>query len=192
MLLENDSVFAKLQVNLCPGLLSRLVTINWASQAEHVILEALATAEEATTTHARRLVAHGESVYNNILFLESVAVDISSLLAIKVAVAKQEKEEINARISNIFGMHRSALRILEGWLADLHCISNLWREARDLLSLGIHVFNGIRSDLTALSEHQMSPKTAHLHVPADQQVRYFKGWVRKLETRRVLIPARVH
>ena len=192
MLLENDSVFAKLQVNLCPGLLSRLVTINWASQAEHVILEALATAEEATTTHARCLVAHGESVYNNILFLESVAVDISSLLAIKVAVAKQEKEEINARISNIFGMHRGALRILEGWLADLHCISNLWREARDLLSLGIHVFNGIRSNLTALSEHQTSPKTARLHVPADQQVRYFKGWARKLETRRVLIPAWVH
>ena len=96
---------------------------------------------------------HGESVYNNILFLESVTVDISSLLATKVAVAKWEKEKINAWISNIFGMYCSALHILEGQLADLHCISNLWREARDLLSLGIHVFNGIQSDLTALSEH---------------------------------------
>ncbi len=182
MLLENDSVFAKLQVNLRPGLLLRLLMINWASQAEHVILEALATAEEATMTHAHCLVTHGESVYNNILFLESIAVDISSLLATEVAVAKQEKEEINAWISNIFGMHRGALCILEGWLADLHCISNLWREARDLLSLGIHIFNSIQSDLTALSKHQTSPKTAHLHIPANQQVRYFKGWVRKLET----------
>jgi hypothetical protein len=192
MLLENDFVFAKLQVDLRPGLLSRLVTFNWARQPEHAILEALATAEDATTTHARRLVAHGESVYNNIIFLESAAVDISSLLATEVAVAKREKEEINARVSNIFGMHRGVLRILDGRLADLHCISNLWREARDLLSLGIHVFNGIRSDLTALSEHQTSPKTARLHVPANQQVRYFKGWARRLETRRVLMPARVH
>ncbi len=153
MLLKNDSVFAKLQINLHPGLLSRLLTINWASQAEHAILEALATAEEAMMTHARHLVVHGESVYNNILFLESIAVDISSLLATEVAVAKWEKKEINARISNIFGMHHGALCILEGQLANLHCISNLWREARDLLSLGIHVFNGIWSDLTALSEH---------------------------------------
>ncbi len=192
MLLENDSVFAKLQVNLHSGLLLRLLTINWASQAEHAILEALVTAEEAMMTHAHHLVTHGESVYNNILFLESITVDISSLLATEVAVAKWEKEEINAQISNIFGMHRGALRILEGQLADLHCISSLWREARDLLSLGIYVFNGIRSDLTALSEHQMSPKTACLHVPADQQVRYFKGWARKLETQQVLIPAQVH
>ena len=168
MLLENDSVFTKLQVNLHPGLLSRLLMINWASQAKHAILEALATAKEATMTHAHRLVTHGKSVYNNILFLESVAMDISSLLATEVAVAKWEKEEINARISNIFGMHRGALRILEGQLADLHCISNLWREARDLLSLGIHIFNSIQSNLTALSEHQMSPKTARLHVSANQ------------------------
>ena len=192
MLLENDSVFAKLQVNLRPGLLSRLVTLDWAHQAEHATLEALATAEDATTTHARRLVAHGESVYNNILFLESLAVDISGLLATEVAIVKREKEEINARVSNIFGMHRGALRILDGRLADLHCITNLWTEARDLLSLGIHVFNGIRSDLTALSEHQTSPKIARLHVPADQQVRYFKGWARRLETRRVFMPARIH
>ena len=170
MLLENDSVFTKLQVDLCPGLLSRLVTFNWACQSKHAILEALATAEDATTTHARHLVVHGESVYNNILFLESAAVDISSLLATEVAVAKREREEIDARISNIFGMHRGALRILDGRLADLHCISNLWKEARDLLSLGIHVFNGIQSNLTALSEHKTSPKTARLHVPADQQV----------------------
>lgn len=192
MLLENDSVFAKLQVNLRPGLLSRLVTLNWAHQAEHATLEALATAEDATTTHARRLVAHGESVYNNILFLESLAVDISGLLATEVAIVKREKEEISARVSNIFGMHRGALRILDGRLVDLRCITNLWTEARDLLSLGIHVFNGIRSDLTALSEHQTSPKIARLHVPADQQVRYFKGWARRLETRRVFMPARIH
>jgi len=192
MLLENDSVFAKLQVNLRPGLWSRLVTFNWAHQAEHATLEALATAEDATTTHARRLVAHGESVYNNILFLEFLAVDISGLLATEVAVAKREKEEINAWVSNIFGMHRGALRILDGRLADLHCITNLWTEARDLLSLGIHVFNGIQSDLTALSEHQTSPKIARLHVPADQQVRYFKGWARRLETCQVFMPARIH
>ena len=192
MLLENDSVFAKLQVNLRPGLLSRLVTFNWAHQAEHATLEALATAEDATTTHARRLVARGESVYNSLLFLESLAVDISGLLATEVAFVKREKEEMNARVSNIFGMHRGALRILDGRLADLHCITNLWTEARELLSLGIHVFNGIRSDLTALSEHQTSPKTARLHVPADQQVRYFKGWARRLETRRVFMPARIH
>src|SRR6267154_3500090 len=139
MLLENDSVFAKLQVDLHSGLLSRLVTFNWARQPEHAILEALATAEDATMTHAHHLVTHGESVYNNILFLESAAVDISSLLSTEVAVAKWEKEEINTRVSNIFGMHRGALRILDGRLADLHCISNLWGEARDLLSLGIHV-----------------------------------------------------
>src|SRR6266853_2443444 len=192
MLLENDSVFAKLQVDLHSGLLSRLVTFNWACQPEHAILEALATAEDATTTHAHHLVAHGESVYNNILFLESATVDISSLLATEVAVAKREKEEINTWVSNIFGMHHGALHILDGQLADLHCISNLWREARDLLSLGIHVFNSIRSNLTALSEHQTSPKTARLHVPANQQVQYFKGWARRLETQRVLMPARVY
>ena len=182
MLLENDFVFTKLQVDLCLGLLSRLVMFNWACQPEHAILEALATAEDATMTHARRLVAHGEAVYNNIIFLESAAVDISSLLATEVAVAKWEKEEINPWVSNIFGMHRGALRILDGRLADLHCISNLWREARDLLSLGIHIFNGIQSDLTALSKHQTSPKTARLHVPPNQQVRYFKWWARRLET----------
>jgi hypothetical protein len=111
MSLKNNFVFAKLQVDLHPGLLSRLVTFNWAHQPEHAILEALATAEDAMMTHAHHLVAHGESVYNNIIFLESTTVDISSLLATEVAIAKWEKEEINAWVSNIFGMHHGAVTI---------------------------------------------------------------------------------
>jgi hypothetical protein len=191
MLLENDSIFAKLRADLHPSFLSRLVTVNWARQAEHAILEALATTGDATTTHARRLVTHGEPVYHSLRLLESIALDISSLLATEVAAVKREKEEINSRMSTIFGMHRGALRVLEGRLADLRCISDLWREARDLLSLGIHAFNGIQSDLAALSEHQTGPKTVRLHVPADQQDLNFKEWVRRLEARRVLMPARV-
>jgi hypothetical protein len=191
MLLENDSIFAKLQADLHPSFLSRLVTINWARQAEHAILEALATIGDATMTHAHRLVTHGEPVYHNLRLLESIALDISSLLATEVAAVKREKEEINSRMSTIFAMHRGALRVLEGRLADLHCIGNLWREARDLLSLGIHAFNGVQSDLAALSEHQTGPKIVRLHVPAGQQDLNFKGWVRRLEARRVLMPAGV-
>ena len=192
MYLENNSIYTKLQVNLKPGLFSRLLTFNWARQTEHMILEALATAEDSTTAHARRLVAHGESLYHSLRFLESIAVDISSLLAAEVASVKREKEELNSRVSSIFGFHRGVQRNLEGRRADLRYISNLWREARDLLSLGVHAFNGVRSDFTALSEHRTGPKTARLHVPADQQDRYFKGWVRRLEARRVLMPVQVH
>ena len=192
MSLESDSVFAKLQLDLHPGFLSRLVTFNWARRAESAILEALATAEDSTTTHARRLVAHGESVYHAIRFLESIALDISSLLATEVTAVKREEDEINSRVSTIFAMHRGTLRILEGRLADLNYINDLWREAKDSLSLGIHVLNGIRSDLIALGEHQMGPKTARLYVSADQQNRSFKGWVKRLEARRVLMPAPVH
>jgi len=63
MLLENDSVFAKLHADLHMGLLLKLMTFNWAHQAEHAILEALAIAEGATMTHAHRLFIHGDSVY---------------------------------------------------------------------------------------------------------------------------------
>jgi len=192
MSLENDSVFAKLHADLHMGLLPRLMTFNWAHQAEHAILEALAIAEGATTTHARRLFVHGDSVYQGLRFLESIALDISSLLASEIASVKREKEEVVSKLSTAFGMHRGALRILEGRLSDLQCISDHWREARDLLSLGIQAFNGVRSDLAALSEHQAGPKSARLYVPVDQQKQYFKGWVRRLEARRVLMPAQVH
>ena len=64
-------------------------------------------------------------------------------------------------------------------------------EARVPLSLGIHAFNGVQSDLTALSEHQSGPKTARLHLPADKQGLNLKGWVRRLDARRVLMPAQV-
>ena len=137
------------------------------------------------------IVTHGESVYHNLRLLESIALDISSLLATEVAAVKREKEEINSRMSTIFAMHRGALHVLEGRLADLHCIGNLWREARDLLSLGIHAFNGVQSDLAALSEHQTGPKIVCLHVPASQQDLNFKGWVRRLKAQRVLMPAGV-
>jgi hypothetical protein len=189
MSLENDSIFAKLQADLHPGLLWRLVTLDWARQVEHAILEALATAGDATTTHARRLIAHGESVHHSLRLLESIALDISSLLAIEVAAVKREKEEISSRVSSIFGMHRSDLWCIESRLADLHFISNLWREVKDVLSLGIYAFSGVRSDLAALSEHQTGPKTARLHVPANQQGQYFKGWVSRVGSRRVLMPA---
>jgi hypothetical protein len=155
-------------------------------------LEALTTAGDATTTHARRLVAHGESVYHGFHLLESVALDISSLLATEVAAVTREKEEINSKLLAAFGIHRGVLRILDARLADLHYIGILWGEAKISLSLAIHAFNGVRSDLLALSEHQMGPKSARLHVPADQQSRYFKSWVTRLEARRVLMPAQVH
>lgn len=169
----------------------RFVTFTRARSAEHAILEALANVEEAATTHARRLVAHGETVYQSLRFLESVALDISSMLATELATVKREKEEITSKLSTAFGMHRGALRILEGRLVDLRYISDLWREASDVLSLGIHAFIGVRSDLTALSEHQTSPQTVRLHVPVDQQNRYFKEWVKRLEARRILKPAHI-
>ena len=170
----------------------RFVTFAWARSDEHAILEALATAEEAATTHARRLVAHGESVYQNLRFLESVALDVSSILATELVAVEREKEEITSKLSTAFGMHRGTLRILERRLDNLHYISDLWREASNVLSLGVHTFNGVRCDLAALSEHQTSPQTARLHVPVDQQKRYFKEWVKRFEARRVLMPAQAH
>ncbi|KAH9174009.1 hypothetical protein EDB89DRAFT_1956232 [Lactarius sanguifluus] len=191
MLLEHDAMFAKLRADLHPGLLSRLIAFNWAHRSKQAILEALAVVGDATTAHARRLVMHGESVYHDLRFLESISLEISGLLAVEGAAVKREKEEIISKMLTFFGGYRGALRILEGRGADLHYINNLWREARDSLSLGIHAFNGVRSDLTALSEHQTGPKTARLHVPVDKQDSNFKGWVGRIEARRVLTPAQV-
>ncbi|KAH9013676.1 hypothetical protein EDB85DRAFT_2158024 [Lactarius pseudohatsudake] len=190
MLLEHDAMFAKLRADLHPGLLSRLIAFNWAHRSKQAILEALAVVGDATTAHARRLVMHGESVYHDLRFLESISLEVSGLLAVQGAAVKREK--INSKMLTFFGGHRGALRILEGRGADLHCINNLWREARDSLSLSIHAFNGVRSDLTALSEHQTGPKTARLHVPVDKQDSNFKGWVGRIEARRVLTPAQMH
>lgn len=53
------------------------------------------------------------------------------------------------------------------------------------------MFNGVRSDLTALSEHQSGPMTTRLLLPANEQDRSVKGWVRRLNARRVLMPAHV-
>ena len=64
-------------------------------------------------------------------------------------------------------------------------------EAWVSLSLGIYAFNGVGSDLTALSEHQSRPKTARLHLPADRQGFNLEGWVRRLDARRVLMPVEV-
>src|ERR1700730_8288173 len=183
MLLENDSIFAKLQTNLQPSLFSRLMMINWAHQAEQAIMEALVIAGHATTTHAHHLVAHGESVYHSLRLLESIALDISTLLLTEVAAVKQEKEEIVSRVLTVLGVHRGALRVLEDRLADLNDIRDVWREARGLLSLAIRTFNGVWSDIAALSEHRTSPKDACLHVPTDQQDQNLKGWVRRLEAR---------
>ena len=131
-------------------------------------------------------------MYQGLRFLESIALDISSLLASEIASVRRKKEEVVSKLSTAFGMHRGTLRILEGRLSDLQCISDHWREARDLLSLGIQAFNGVQSDLAALSEHRAGPKSACLYVLVDQQKQYFKGWVRRLEARRVLMPAQVH
>ena len=191
MLLENDSIFARLQADLQPSLFSRLMVINWAHQAEQAVTEALAVARHATTTHARRLVAHGESVYHSLRLLESIALDISSLLLTEVAAVKREKGEIVSRVLTVFGVHRGALRVLEDRHANLNDIRDVWREAMGLLSLAIRAFNGVRSDVAALSEHRTGPKDARLRVPADRQNQNLKGWVRRLEARRVLIPARV-
>ncbi|KAI9439156.1 hypothetical protein H4582DRAFT_2056987 [Lactarius indigo] len=137
MLLEHDAIFAKLRVDLHPGLLSRLITFNRAHRSKQAILEALALVGDTTTAHARRLVMH-------------------------VAAVKQEKEKINSKMLTFFGAHR-----------------------------GIYAFNGVRSDLTALSEHQTGPKTARLHVPVDKLDKNFKGWVGRIEARRVLMPVQV-
>ena len=192
MSLENDSVFAKLQADLHIGLLPRVVTFKWARRTEHTILEALMIVEDAATTHARHLFTHGDSVYQGLRFLESIALDISSLLALEIVSLKREKDEVVTKLSTTFGMHCGALRNLEGRLSDLGCISDHWREARDLLSLGIYAFNGVRSDLAALSERQAGPKSARLYVLVDQQNQYLKGWVRRLEARRVLMPGQVY
>jgi hypothetical protein len=191
MILEIDAIFAKLHADLHQSFLSRLITFSWSRNVEQAVLEALTVSADATTAHARLLVVHGESVYNGLRLLESIAVDISSLLASEVAATEREKEEIGARVMAIFGGHRDAMRVLKGQVAELHRISRLWAEARVSLSLGIHAFNGVQSDLTALSEHQSGPKTARLHLPADKQGLYLKGWVRRLDARRVLMPAQV-
>ncbi|KAH9013095.1 hypothetical protein EDB85DRAFT_2158463 [Lactarius pseudohatsudake] len=52
MLLEHDAIFAKLQADLHPGLLSRLVAFNWAHRSKQATLEALALVEDTTTAHA--------------------------------------------------------------------------------------------------------------------------------------------
>jgi hypothetical protein len=191
MMLETDALFAKLRADLNPGFLSRLMTFNWARQAEQAALEALAISADITTAHTRRLVVHGESVYSGLRFLESIAVDISSLLASESAAVEREKKEIETRVLTIFGGHRDAMRILKGRVAELYRISQFWMEARGSLSLGIYAFNGVRSDLTALSEHQSRPKTARLHLPAYKQGLNLEGWARRLDARRVLMPAEV-
>ena len=191
MLLEHDSIFAKLQADLHPGLLSRLIVLNWSRYSKQAILEALTLIGDAVTAHTHRLVKHGESVHHDLLCLESIALEISCLLAAEDAAVKREREEINSKVSTFFGRNRGTLRTLAGWDADLNRINHLWREARESLSLGIHAFNGVRSDLTALSENQASPKPARLHIPADKQDNNLKGWVRRIDARRVLMPAQV-
>lgn len=191
MMLEVDGIFAKLRADLHPGFLSRLMTFNWARQAEQAALEALVISADATTAQARFLVARGELVYNGLRFLESIAVDISNLLASESAAVEREKEEVENRVLTIFGGHRDAMRILKGRVAELHRISHFWMEARVSLSLGIYAFNGVQSDLTALGEQRSIPKTARLHLPADKQGLNLEGWARRLDARRVLMPAEV-
>ncbi|KAH9013458.1 hypothetical protein EDB85DRAFT_2158192 [Lactarius pseudohatsudake] len=89
MLLEHNAIFAKLQADLHPGLLSRLVAFNWAHRSKQATLEALALVEDTTTAHARRLVMHGDSVYHGLRFLESIALEISGLLAAEGAAIHQ-------------------------------------------------------------------------------------------------------
>ncbi|KAH9013060.1 hypothetical protein EDB85DRAFT_1890303 [Lactarius pseudohatsudake] len=105
MLLEHDAIFAKLQADLHPGLLSRLVAFNWAHRSKQATLEALALVEDTTTAHARRLVMHGDSVYHDLRFLESIALEISGLLAAEGAAVRQKKEEINSKLLTVFGGH---------------------------------------------------------------------------------------
>jgi len=148
--------------------------------------------EDAATTHAHHLFAHGNSVYQGLCFLESITLNILSLLASEIVSLKCEKDEVVTKLSTTFGMHCGALQNLEGQLSDLGCISDHWREARDLLSLGIYAFNGIQSNLAALSEHQAGPKSTRLYIPVDQQNQYLKGWVRRLEARQVLMLGQVY
>ncbi|KAI9431447.1 hypothetical protein F5148DRAFT_1155098 [Russula earlei] len=151
MLLESDYVIAKLKVDLHPGFLS-LVMFNQASQAECAIFEVLTITKDATTTHARHIVVHGESVHHSLHLLESIALDILSFLATELASVNQEKEKIKCRVLTIFGMQHGSLCTLKGQLTDLCCINNFWGEARDFLSLAIHMFNGVWSDLVALRQ----------------------------------------
>ncbi|KAH9170475.1 hypothetical protein EDB89DRAFT_2071858 [Lactarius sanguifluus] len=132
------------------------MAFNWAHHSKQAILEALTLIGDTTTAHVHHLLMHGDSVYHDLWFLESIALEISGLLAVEDAA-----------------------------------VNNLWREATDSLSLGIYAFNGVQSDLMALSEHQTSPKAARLHIPADKQDSNFKGWVSRIEARHVLMPAQV-
>lgn len=190
-MLETDAIFTKLRADLHPGFLSWLMTFNWARQAEQAGLEALAISADATAAHTRLLVAHGEPVYNGLRFLESIAVDISSLLASETVAVERAKEDMESSVLTFFGGHRNAMRILKGRVAELHRINHFWMEAKVSLSLGIHAFSGVRSDLTALSEHQYGAKTARLHLPAGKQSLNLEGWVKRLDARRVLMPAEV-
>src|SRR5712692_2326236 len=113
MMLEIDTIFAKLRADLHPGFLSRLMTFNRAHQAEQAVSEALAISTDVTTAHTCCLVAHGESVYNGLRFLESIAMDISSLLASEVATAEREKDKIEARVLTTFSGHCDAMHILK-------------------------------------------------------------------------------
>ena len=135
------------------------------------ILEALALVGNAMTAHTRRLVMHGESVHHDLYCLEFIALEISSLLAAEDATVKRKKEEINAKVLTLFSGNCGTLRNLEGLDADLNHINNLWREARDPLSLGIHAFNGVQSDLTAPSDHQAIPTPARTLVRSCRQTR---------------------
>ena len=143
MLLDHDYIFASLQADLHPGLLTKLMVFNWSRYSQQAISEAHSLVGDATTAHARRLVMHGESVHRDLRALESIALEISSLLAAEDAVVKRKKKEINSKMLTIFSGHCGTLHILEGQGADLYCISNIWREAMDSLSLGIHVFNSV-------------------------------------------------
>ncbi|KAF8257514.1 hypothetical protein EI94DRAFT_1817602 [Lactarius quietus] len=176
MLLEHDSIFAKLQADLHQVLLSRLIVFNWSHYSKQAILEALTLIGDAITAHSHCLVMHGESIHHDLLGLESIALEISCLLVAKDAAVKWKREEINSKVLTFFGRNRGTLHTLAGWDADLNRINHIWREARESLSLGIHAFNGIQSDLTALSEHQASPKPTCLHIPVDKQDNNLKGW----------------
>lgn len=188
MLLKHDSIFTKLQADLHPSWLLRLIVFNWARYSKQAILEALTLVENAMTAHTRCLVMHGESVHHDLHCLESITLEISTLLAAKDAAVKQKREEINSRVLTLFGGNCGKLCSLEGQDANLNHINNLWREARDSLSLGIHAFNGVRSNLSALSDHQASPMPTCLHVPVDKQDNSFKGWVRRIDARHVFMP----
>jgi hypothetical protein len=67
----------------------------------------------------------GESVYHGLSSLESIALEISSLLAAEDAAVEREKVEINFSVLTLFGRHCGALRISEGRFTKLHRISHL-------------------------------------------------------------------